>query len=120
MLFVSLLTQCVARLGVMGWFELNKDYIAKTLCINRDKPAMKCCGKCYLQKQLKKVDDTDASKKQSDRAGKAEVLVYILPAAIPHNLLSAPAIAAIQHPANQHLYDSRFPTSIFHPPASFA
>lgn len=117
MLFVCLLTQCIARLGVMGWFELNKDYIAKTLCINRDKPAMKCCGKCYLRKQLKKVDDNDASKKQSDRAGKAEALVYILPAALPHQTSSVPVISSIQHPAGQHLYDSRLPVRIFHPPA---
>lgn len=120
MLLVSLLTQCVARLGVMGWFELNKEYIVKTLCINRDKPAMKCCGKCYLQKQLKKVDDSDASKKQSERAGKAEVPVYILPPVIPHQSSPVSVMAAIQHPAGQHLYDSRFPAAIFHPPARLA
>lgn len=35
-------------------YYLNQDYIAKFLCINKDKPALHCNGKCYLMKQLEK------------------------------------------------------------------
>ena len=33
-------------------YYLNKDYIANTLCKNKDKPKMHCEGKCHLNKQL--------------------------------------------------------------------
>lgn len=34
-------------------YALNKDYIAKVLCINKDEPELKCNGMCHLNKQLK-------------------------------------------------------------------
>ena len=36
-------------------YLLNKEYIAKNLCENRNKPKMNCNGKCHLMKQLKKA-----------------------------------------------------------------
>lgn len=38
-------------------FRLNKNYIAASLCVNRDKPRSCCHGKCFLKKQLQKEDD---------------------------------------------------------------
>ncbi|AKA35452.1 hypothetical protein [Flagellimonas lutaonensis] len=32
----------------------NYDYIANTLCENKDRPQLQCNGKCYLSKQLAK------------------------------------------------------------------
>jgi hypothetical protein len=46
-------------------YELNKDYIKEFLCINRDKPRLKCDGKCHLTQELRKaqsdVTDTQES-----------------------------------------------------------
>lgn len=36
------------------YYAINKDYISKHLCVNRNKPANCCHGKCYLDEQLKK------------------------------------------------------------------
>lgn len=33
-------------------YQVNKDFIAKTLCINRAKPMSCCQGKCHLNKSL--------------------------------------------------------------------
>lgn len=33
-------------------YQLNKEYIAKNLCENKNKPKMHCNGKCHLKKQL--------------------------------------------------------------------
>ena len=41
----------MARTVVVADFLLNEDYITKVLCVNKDKPAMKCNGKCHLSKQ---------------------------------------------------------------------
>ncbi len=59
LLFVCSLCQCMVKLSIVAWYEYNKQYIAANLCENRDKPQMKCCGKCYLNKQLKKADKSD-------------------------------------------------------------
>jgi hypothetical protein len=44
-------------------YTINKDFIAKVLCINKDKPELKCNGKCHLTKQLKKASDTNEKKR---------------------------------------------------------
>ena len=38
-------------------YFVNYDYISKVLCINKDKPALNCKGKCYLMRQLKEAQD---------------------------------------------------------------
>ena len=35
-------------------YIVNYDYIVKELCENKDKPELKCNGKCHLAKQLAK------------------------------------------------------------------
>ena len=37
-------------------YLINKDYIAKNLCINKDKPKSCCKGRCYMMKQLQKAN----------------------------------------------------------------
>ncbi|MBC8644541.1 hypothetical protein H9W95_12115 [Flavobacterium lindanitolerans] len=47
-------------------YAINYDYIATVLCINKDKPEMKCNGKCHLMKELAKSsqDDSDQPKEK--------------------------------------------------------
>ena len=40
-------------------FKLNQDFIAKVLCINKERPKLKCDGNCYLNKELKKNNGDD-------------------------------------------------------------
>lgn len=50
-------------------YALNKEYIAKNLCVNRAEPHGCCEGKCYLEKQIKKSNETnnDPNDKNSDK-----------------------------------------------------
>ena len=67
--FLGVLILYVLR-PVMPFIEyaLNKDYIAKNLCINRDKPKSCCQGKCHLKKQLAKSDESsDTAKSESSQ-----------------------------------------------------
>jgi len=57
LLLLALGTQVFSKLLVMGYYELNKAYIAKTYCVNKQKPQMHCNGRCHMQKQLKKQDE---------------------------------------------------------------
>lgn len=117
-LFLSVMLQSLAHLGVIGYYELNKDYIAKNLCENRDKPQKKCCGKCYLRKQLKKVDDSGNTKGQPVKTEKSEAIAYVLPASL---LLEVPAIPFLsqspRHAVMQHMHGLIIPLSVFHPPS---
>lgn len=46
-------------------YLLNRDYIAKNLCVNKDKPKSCCKGKCHLVKQLNKTNpDKGKDKKE--------------------------------------------------------
>lgn len=37
-------------------YVINYDYIVKELCENKEKPELKCNGKCHLAKQLANVN----------------------------------------------------------------
>ena len=43
-------------------YVINYDYIAKELCVNRDKPVLACNGKCYLEGQFNKRQDSQNDK----------------------------------------------------------
>lgn len=47
-------------------YVLNKEFIVKNLCINRDKPHSCCEGKCYLEKQIKKNNDSNSDTKEKN------------------------------------------------------
>lgn len=51
-LILLLLTQVFSKWLLVVDYTLNKDYIAKNLCINREKPKLLCSGKCQLAKKM--------------------------------------------------------------------
>jgi hypothetical protein len=40
-------------------YVFNYDYITAELCENKDKPLMRCNGKCYLMKELAKAAENE-------------------------------------------------------------
>jgi hypothetical protein len=40
---------------VWVWFKANQTFIAKELCINRDRPELSCNGKCFLMTKMRDV-----------------------------------------------------------------
>jgi len=51
-LFFALAIRPIYNVGYIAYFELNVDYIIKTYCVNKEKPELKCNGKCHLATQL--------------------------------------------------------------------
>ena len=47
-------------------YEVRKDYIAKALCVNRDKPKLNCNGKCYLAKKLAEAEKQQQRQAEQD------------------------------------------------------
>ena len=56
LLIVLMSAQSLYKLGLVTYFEMNREYIATVLCINKKEPAKHCNGQCYLKKNLKKAD----------------------------------------------------------------
>ncbi|MDH5365551.1 MAG: hypothetical protein OEW67_01075 [Cyclobacteriaceae bacterium] len=44
-------------------YTVRQDYIAKVLCINRDKPMLNCNGKCVLAQKIKKAQEQEDESK---------------------------------------------------------
>ena len=49
----------LSGLMVFAGFEINRGYIAKELCENRNQPRMHCQGKCYLMKKLRQAREKE-------------------------------------------------------------
>ena len=82
-LLIALLAQISNRYFVLLDYEMNKDFIAKTLCMERDKPMSCCKGKCYLKKQLDKSAKEENVPNTNTRADKNEVLLFTEPPKMP-------------------------------------
>lgn len=48
-----LLLLTFSKVSLVAFYQLNKTYVANTLCENKARPQLKCDGKCYLKKNLK-------------------------------------------------------------------
>lgn len=116
MLLVSISYQFVAKMGIIAWYQANKDYVAKELCVNKDKPQMHCNGKCYLKKQLQKVDkEQSGDKEQPVKSQKSELPVFIVTEGqlIPYISTSSEVKKHSKYIALKGVDPLR---SIFHPP----
>jgi len=105
----------MARTVVVADFLLNEEYIAKVLCVNKDKPAMKCNGKCHLAKQLQKQDNTENSNKNIPVREVKEITGIV-----SQNVNWLPELhqTIVLNFAVQTVQVSKFHASIFHPPCS--
>jgi hypothetical protein len=52
LLILLIALQTFSKWCLIMEYQANRDYIARTLCVNRSKPACCCHGKCYLGKKL--------------------------------------------------------------------
>jgi hypothetical protein len=102
----------MGKTGMVISYHINKTYIAKVLCENKEVPQMQCNGKCQLKKQLV----AEETKKESE-----PVSVENLPEVFwtmaqeeqaekqfPTYCTNSPIVSIFQ--------STNFPSSIFHPP----
>ncbi len=68
-LTLFILLQVSTNVFISVYYVWNKAYIASELCENKDKPKLKCEGKCYLKKMLQKV----SSPLQSEETNKGGI-----------------------------------------------
>jgi hypothetical protein len=115
LLILSILAAGFSRYVIYAGFALNKQYIANTLCENKDKPKLQCHGKCYLMKKVKQAEEKEKQEERSNQKGKYQE-AFLNTA----SQLTIPIIEAVNN------FSTLLPEatikksfSIFHPP-SFA
>lgn len=60
-LLLTIAFQWIVKVAVVADWKIHQEYIAKTSCINRDKPQLECDGKCQLQNRLDAIDSEQSS-----------------------------------------------------------
>lgn len=110
---LGVLLQVSSKLVILMNYYTHKDYIAAHLCENRDKPKMKCCGKCYLRKQLNKDERND-----KQRTEKNETVVTLFCQQTPSFKLSQQYFFIDKAFTIRYTNDYRYNhlVRIFHPP----
>jgi len=114
-LLVAFVASSFSKAVIVVDFYANRDYIAKTLCENRDKPMMHCCGRCQLRKRLQHNDNQDRNNPERRADNKQEVFFSddsvsapMVPELASSSLLFRPFLSASSMDRA---------VDIFHPPA---
>ncbi|MFZ1704760.1 MAG: hypothetical protein WAT79_10475 [Saprospiraceae bacterium] len=54
--------------SVVQW-KWNQEFIAQNLCINKEKPILKCKGKCHLMKMMEDTEPNEDSQSPPQKLG---------------------------------------------------
>ena len=73
-LLVAFAMQTFSRVVIVFGFYANQKTIAATLCENKDKPVLKCEGKCLLAKKLQAAEKKDQQHPEQKTENKPEDL----------------------------------------------
>jgi hypothetical protein len=116
LLFFAMQLPLMNQWGAVAYYRVNQDYIAKNLCVNRDKPMLNCNGQCYLAKQLKAAEEKE-QKSNSERLEKMPEVVLSFQAIRPVFTCAYFQIPTIeQHFGSASFVLSNDSKAYFHPP----
>ena len=119
-LTTALLGKSFFFLGWEVWYKIDQTRIAQEKCENKDKPAMKCNGKCYLAKQLKKLEAEElknaSSKKHNPFTGKIELQSCSILQIKPSIFSSFRSEHITHFYTYASLHSKEHLSAIFHPP----
>lgn len=115
LLMLLILAQSFGKCFVVIEYNLNKNFIAKNLCVNKARPKMHCNGKCQMMKKLAEEENQNSTNNNSSKIKLQEVVL-----SNEMNIATLPAVAYItlsynrERPVLKHISPA---SSIFHPPA---
>ncbi|TWI82486.1 hypothetical protein LX66_5059 [Chitinophaga japonensis] len=110
---IGVLAQTFSKAMIVAEYQLNRDYIAKFLCVNRDKPKLHCNGRCHMMKKIKQEEKKD----QDNPERKAENKFEIITAAFqPASITPFRTVSNMEYPVFQESICTDFTASFFHPP----
>ena len=107
MLSIFLLTvltlQFFSKFEIYLLWQLNRNYISKTLCVNKNAPQKHCNGKCFMKKQLQA---DEATQKNLPSSGKSQEIQWFFGPTNPFHMFCAgaylvPVLAAFDLPTHE-------------------
>lgn len=116
LLALLILLQSFSKVWIFISFKIDQDYIAKTLCINRDKPEMLCSGKCVLKQRIKAEEENERKEIPQKCKAQKEVFYYLNNFNWQIEPGSDRKSKAKKTYSHQNLCASAFLQSIFQPP----
>ncbi|MGZ3940520.1 MAG: hypothetical protein ACXVBK_17245 [Flavisolibacter sp.] len=116
-LMTLVLAQAFSKWLVVAEYKMNKDFIAKNLCINKVRPKIHCNGKCQMMKRLaeEEKENTSNNTNNSPQVKVQEVLFCM-----DINRPAIPSLTCVTPVYNEKpcLFKQHSPIgSVFHPPA---
>ena len=111
------LAKDIARLGWEIWFKVNQEQIIAEKCENKAKPMLHCNGKCYLSKQLEKLEQKEQNHNSKTNPFNNNLKFEYFPTPLEINLLFA-LIESKEKDIFQNNIQAvhEFSSCIFHPP----
>ena len=106
----------MGKTGIVISYHLNKTYIAKVLCENKEEPQMQCNGKCQLKKQLV----AEETKKENEPVSVEKLPEVFWTMAQELQAEKQYSTYHADFPIFSILQFTNFPSTIFHPPATVA
>ena len=99
-------------------FTTNNKAFTEKYCTNKTKPELKCNGKCHLNKEIKKISESNKplqSEKSENRNFPIEILFY-QETKIFHSLFSFLVKDKTINAFYLNKYNPIFTNKLFHPP----
>ncbi|TBX21694.1 hypothetical protein [Jiulongibacter sediminis] len=98
-------------------YEFRKEFIIEKYCVNKDKPALHCDGKCYLAQKIKESQEKE-SEKESLRLLNSLLTVESIQKETFFEFTLWPVFRKqVQFPAFHSTYHFEVYGEYFHPPA---
>ncbi len=61
---------------IYAGFEVNQQYIADKLCVNKSKPQLNCKGKCFLAKKLKQAEEKEKNDERQAQKNRFQEAIF--------------------------------------------
>lgn len=113
LLLIGVLTQTFSKALIVAEYQLNREYIAKNLCVNKSRPKMHCNGRCHMMKKMKQEEKQDQENPERRAENKFEIICAAFHTDV---LIPARIVSAIQYPVLEERICMDYAPSFFHPP----
>jgi hypothetical protein len=117
LLLATMLTHSFSQVVIVADYVINSELITKVFCVNKEKPAMKCNGKCHLAKQLEKDEEKKSVGKFKNDEFQMIFESAVIGVVYSENIFLIPKTERFYY--NRSLLIGQN-NSVFHPPSEFA
>lgn len=113
-LITALVLQTFSKTWLFIAYKLNQEYIAKTLCINVNKPEVMCSGKCYLNNKIQDDDEQHGSHMPFNLKNQKDIVYHYSSEIIYSPISKKTYLCPISQ--IQVFIESIYTDGVFHPP----